>query len=204
VIYLDSISYKDELESLINRGFVPAGYNITKKIELDPVPDNSKYDALAFSLNEHDIVYRKGKVTPDRPGAFLTVWQRPALSTSNGNKPIPLRSHELDYLFVKVDRHSNVRDDEESNNSPQSGMFVFPVLLLIEKGIVSTEFNKGKTGFRVFPPWSQDRGTVATKVFSASGKKTQRWQLPYFLKVDKDGLIDACELNKILSHKKVQ
>jgi hypothetical protein len=203
VIFLQDPSYRDELESLLIRGFVPAGYKINKNIELDSVPESSKYDALFFTLNEQRIVYRKGKVTPDRPGAFLTVWQRPALPTIKGNKPIPLRSNQLDYLFVKVEDHSNIMGDGNSINNPKYGMFIFPVLLLIEKGIVSTENSKGKTGFRVFPPWSQDRGVVATNVFSESGKKTQRWQLPYFLEFEKDGLINPSELNKLLEHKKI-
>ncbi|WP_392339283.1 MepB family protein [Moritella marina] len=62
---------------------------------------------------------------------------------------------------------------------------------------MSSEQSKGKTGFRVFPPWSQDRGVTGTKVFSESGKKTQRWQFPYFVEID-DGLIDPKKLNEIL------
>ena len=76
--------YRDELESLLVKVFVPAGYQITKKVELDSVPESSKYEALNFSLNDRSIVYRKGKVTSDRPGAFLTVWQRPGLESANG------------------------------------------------------------------------------------------------------------------------
>jgi len=79
-------------------------------------------------------------------------------------------------------------------------MFIFPISLLIAKGIVSSVKNKGKTGFRVFPPWSQDRGISGSKVFSESGKKTQRWQIPFFVEIDENGLIDPCELNKLLSH----
>ena len=80
------------------------------------------------------------------------------------------------------------------------GMFIFPVSLLIKKGIVPSTKNKGKTGFRVFPPWSDDRGVAGTKVFSELGKKTQQWQLLYFLEIDDDGLIDLCKLNNILNH----
>ena len=189
--------YRDELESLLVKVFVPAGYQITKKVELDPVPESSKYEALNFSLNDRSIVYRKGKVTSDRPGAFLAVWQRPGLESANGNKPIPLTSSELDYLFIHVESHSNISEALEHRS--KYGMFIFPVSLLIEKGIVSSVKSKGKTGFRVFPPWSQDRGIVGTKVFSESGKKTQRWQIPFFLEIDDNGLINSCELNKLLN-----
>ena len=198
---LKNKKYRNELESLLIKNFIPNGYKITKSIELDVVPESAKYDALFFALNNQKIVYRNGKVTPDRPGAFLTVWQRPSSSTMNSNKPIPLNSNELDYLFVKVQEHSNVTSDEELIKNSKYGLFIFPVSLLIEKNIVSSIKNRGKTGFRVFPPWSQDRGSVRTNVFSESGKKTQRWQIPYFLEVSNDNLIDSCELNKIFRHK---
>jgi len=139
-------------------------------------------------------------VTPDRPGAFLAVWQRPSSPSINGTKPIPLRFNELDYLFVQVERHPDALNSTEPMQGSNNGMFIFPVSVLIEKGIVSSEKSKGKTGFRVFPPWSQDRGVVGTKVFSESGKKTQRWQLPYFLTIDEGGIIDPRELNRVFGH----
>lgn len=190
-------NYRDELESLLVNVFVPAGYQITKKVELDSVPETSKYEALNFSLNDKSIVYRKGKVTSDRPGAFLAVWQRPHSLDVTGNKPIPLTPNELDYLFIQVESHSNISEELEQRS--KYGMFIFPISLLIAKGIVSSVKNKGKTGFRVFPPWSQDRGISGTKVFSESGKKTQRWQIPFFVEIDENGLIDPYELNKLLS-----
>ncbi|WP_392339282.1 MepB family protein [Moritella marina] len=64
-------------------GFVPAGYAITKNIELDPIPESAKYKALTFSLDDQGIIYRKGKVTADRPGAFLAIWQRPSSSRAD-------------------------------------------------------------------------------------------------------------------------
>ena len=192
-------NYRNKLESLLVKMFVPSGYQITKKVELDPIPESSKYEALNFSINDMSIVYRKGKVTSDRPGAFLAVWKRPTSEDVNGNKPIPLRSSELDYLFIQVESHSTILEELEPRS--KCGMFIFPVSLLIEKGIVSSLKSKGKTGFRVFPPWSEDRGIVGTKVFSESGKKTKRWQIPFFLEIDENGLIDSCELNKLLNYK---
>ncbi len=188
---MESINYRDELELLLTKVFVSAGCKITKSVELDAVPESSKYEGLIFSLDDKRFVYRKGKITPDRPGAFLAVWQRPPLDQVN-NKPVPLQSDELDYLVVQVESHSTIDTNQELVNSSKSGMFVFPVSLLIDKGIVSSSTSKGKTGFRVFPPWSQDRGVIGTKVFSESGKRTQRWQLPYFFEIDEDGLTD-CE-----------
>jgi len=198
---LPNTNYHEELQSLLVKVFVPAGYQITKEIELGSVPESSKYEALNFSLNGKRIVYRKGKVTSNRPGAFLAVWQRPSSENGTDNKPIALASSEFDYLFVKVESHSTI--SEEFEHRPKYGMFIFPVSLLVEKGIVPSENYKGKTGFRVFPPWSQDRGVVGTKVFSESGKKTQRWQIPHFLEIDAKGLIDSCNLKKLLNYDRV-
>jgi hypothetical protein len=198
---LTSKNYRDELKSLLTKSFTPAGYRITKEVTLDLVAQSSKYNGLSFALDDRNIVYRQGKVTADRPGAFLAVWQRPPVGNINGNKPVPLSANALDYLFVQVQSHaSHACVTDELAHSVKQGMFIFPVSLLLEKGIVASTKSKGKTGFRVFPPWSQDRGLMGTKVFSESGKKTQRWQLPYFLAIN-DGLIDCCELKKVLSHK---
>lgn len=197
--FVENKHYRDVLEDFLINTFLPAGYKITKQIELDAGHESSKYEALVFALDERSIVYRKAKVTADRPGAFLSLWQRPSSASINGNKPIPLTTNELDYLFVKVKPHASA--NEELAHSIKCGLFIFPVALLIEKGIISSTNNKGKLGFRVFPPWSQDRGIVGTKVFSESGKKTQRWQLPYFFEIDENGIIDVRELDKLLSHK---
>lgn len=200
---LKNNKYRDELESILLKEFVPAGHQITKNIEIDSTPESSKYNAVTFSLDDQSVIFRKGKVTADRPGAFLTVWQRPAsINTiiSTDNKPIPFQHKQLDYLFVQVEEHSNSTSIEKSIKTSKSGMFIFPVSLLVKKGIVSSQTSKGKMGFRVFPPWSQDRGVTGTKIFSASGKKTQRWQLPYFVEIIDDS-IDSQQLNKIFDHK---
>jgi len=123
---MESRNYRRKFEALLINSFMPAGYKISRKVALDPTPESSKYEALVFALDEYEIVYRKGKVTPDRPGAFLAVWQRPS-SLIDSNKPIPLKSNELDYMFVQV--------EEDSKGGSKYGMFIFPVSVLIEKGI---------------------------------------------------------------------
>lgn len=196
--------FHDKLTTLLVNAFAPAGYILTKLVEVDVIPQNSAYDALSFALNNKNIVYRKAKQTPDRPGAFLTLWQRPLLTAHNTiNKPVPLADTDLDYLFVKVELPSpspvnqGRLDDGQYDNKPY-GLFIFPVTLLIEKGIVDSNKRKGKTAFRVFTPWSQDRGRVGTKLLSNSAKKTQGWQLHYFINIDEQGFIDADKLHKLL------
>ncbi len=192
--------YRNALTSLLQKNFVSAGYEITQTPVLDPAPENAKYEALTFTLHNKNIVYRKANVTPDRPGAFLSVWQRPSPTTAS-NKPIPLISSDLDYLFVHVEEDANIERSAELIQKHKQGIFIFPTTLLIKKGIVSSDKGKGKTGFRVFPPWSSDRGVKGSKVFSTSGKKTQAWQLPYFLAIDEQGLIEPAALHGIFAHK---
>ena len=198
---LENENYPDKFTNFVDNVFVAAGYTLTRDIALDAVPESAKYHALVFSINDQAIVYRKAKVTVDRPGAFLAIWQRPSAPNITSNKPIPLKVQDLDYLFVQVQDHSPVNPSEKSALQPQRGLFIFPVSLLVKKGIISADASKGKTGFRVFPPWSEDRGVVGTKIFSASGKKTQQWQLPYFVEIDDQGLMDVCVLTKIFDHK---
>jgi len=151
--------------------FIPAGHKLTKDIELDAIPESSKYEALIFGLDNKNVFYRKGNVTPDRPGAFLAVWQRPASPSINENKPIPLTGDDLDYLFVQVQEHTSLTGSDEALSNPKSGLFIFPVSELIKRGIVSCATKKGKTGFRVFPPWSQDRGWQVQRSFQSLVKK---------------------------------
>ena len=124
-------------------------------------------------MKNNKIFYREAKVTPDRPGAFLTLWQRPLAPEINNNKPIAIRSDQVEYLFVRV--------KESENDDAREGIFIFPVSILIEKKILSSSGVKGKTAFRVFPPWSADRGSKGMKIFSESAKNTQKWQIRYFL-----------------------
>lgn len=184
-------NHLNQLHSLLLNCFAPAGFTVTEKIQTDAAPEAASYGACYFSLNQHKIIYRAGKVTGDRPGAYLTVWQRPASGSSN--KPVPLRSEQMDFLIVRVhspnDLHTRLR----------AGIFIFPTAVLTTKGILPSAGKPGKTGFRVFPPWSQNRGSIATQVFSESGKKSQRWQLPYFIEFDENDALPPALIQQALS-----
>jgi hypothetical protein len=64
---------RDDVEYLIAKRIVPAGYKLTKIIELGANPESNKYEALVFALNDKNIVYRKRRVTLGRPSAFLSA-----------------------------------------------------------------------------------------------------------------------------------
>ncbi|NRF32162.1 MepB family protein [Vibrio coralliilyticus] len=148
---------------------------------LDPYPQNRQYEALAFSIDGQQILYRKGHVTPDRPGHFLTIWKRSDGEGPDSKKTRPFGKPDLDYLFVEVHDHQ----------TSKQGMFIFPLTVLLKKGVVRSEKAKGKMALRVFPPWTSSRGEVKSQVFSESAKRTQRWQCEYFVWMENNVITDV-------------
>lgn len=188
--------FHDELLIILQNNFVSSEYKLPNADELIPHNQNAQYHGYAFTLNQKRIIYRKAKITPDRPGAFLALWKRPAdLSNS---KPIPF-ANEFDYLLVAVSSDGLTTINNQVANI-QKGFFLFPVELLVKKGIVTGRNHKGKTAFRVFPPWSESRALKGTGAFSNSAKVTQRWQCDYFLNQNQHGLVDLIKLNNILAN----
>jgi len=186
----------DELLVVLQNNFTPLGYKLPNADDLIPHSQNAQYHGFAFTINHKRIIYRKAKVTPDRPGAFLALWKRPA--DGSNSKPIPF-TNEFDYLLVAVSNDGLTPINNQLANI-QSGLFLFPVELLVKKGIVTGTNRKGKTAFRVFPPWSESRALNGSGVFSNAAKSTQRWQCDYFLQQDQNKLIDLSKLNKILAN----
>jgi len=123
-------------------------------------PESKEYNACRFKLNEQNIVCRNAKTTPKKNGQFVTFWKR------NKNKITePLHENDpFDFFVINVSNESKI------------GQFVFPKSILINKGIISTNYKFGKRGFRVYPIWD----ITNTK----QAKKTQQWQLNYFYEID--------------------
>lgn len=179
---LSQCKYLNELDLFLRNNLMSKGYELTSPIVLDRYPQNSKYEALEFSIDGKKILYRKGNVTSDRPGHFLSIWKRPDENSTDSRRAMPYEENDLDYLFVEVG------DCQTSKR----GIFIFPLSVLIKKGVVTSDKAKGKMAFRVFPPWTSSRGEVKSKVFSDSAKKTQRWQGEYFVWVE-DNVITEFE-----------
>ena len=57
------------------------------------------------------------------------------------------------------------------------GQFIFPKSILSKHEIIANN-KKGKLAFRVYPPWDI--------TINKQAKKTQKWQLQYFLEILKD------------------
>lgn len=124
--------------------------------------EGADYGAAEFTLNNHFIKFRVGKITPTKAGQFVTFWKR----IDKG----PIAPYDLndsfDFLIISARNENNF------------GQFIFPKSVLYEKRIVSLNKNKGKRALRTYPPWD-----VTT---NSQAKKTQTWQLKYFIKFSKD------------------
>lgn len=128
--------------------------------------ESKEYGACSFALDNCRILFRVGKVTPIKIGQFVTLWKR------IGNSPImPYDVADLfDFFVVTVRFHECF------------GLFVFPKDILYEKGIISKHAKGGKRAMRLYPAWD-----IAD---NAQAKKTQAWQLKYFIAINSDQNID--------------
>lgn len=135
--------------------------------------ESKEYKACRYNLNDLKIIDRKAKITPKKVGQFVTCWKRNQEGiTSPFNE-----SDDFDFYVINVNSNNN------------TGQFVFPKAILIDKGIVSSKNKDGKRGFRVYPAW--DRPTNKQAI------STQKWQLSYFLDLNDSSLLKkAKELYK--------
>lgn len=125
-----------------------------------PEAENAEYGAAVSTCGEALVRFRVGKLTPNKVGLFVAVWQR---SIDGGTEPFPAdhpSANDADALVVSVREGGN------------SGHFAFPKAALLKHGIVSVQGKGGKRGFRVYPPWSATSNRQA--------RATQEWQSGFF------------------------
>jgi hypothetical protein len=128
--------------------------------------ESKEYGASTFELNGIRITFRVGKITPTKIGQFVTFWQRGVTG--------PIRPYDLiDPVDVFI---VSVRKEE------CFGQFIFPKSALFEQGFISDQGKGGKRAMRIYPSWD--------KPDSSQAKKTQAWQLDYFLEIDPNKPID--------------
>ncbi len=127
---------------------------------------NAEYGAYIFYLNSSYVRFRVAKITPTKVGQFVTLWER-----INGEAIQPYDISNPADLFVISTRKGN-----------EFGQFIFPKTVLFHQGIVSNNGEDGKRAIRVYPPWD--------KPTSYQAKKTQIWQLEYFLEIPSNNSIN--------------
>lgn len=119
--------------------------------------ESSAYNACSFLLNKKIVLYRKSKITPKKIGQFVAIWKRDELGKTRAYE----ESDNLDFLIIYAESET------------ETGEFIFPKHLLIDKGIISTKNKDGKRGIRVYPNWDIPNNKQAIE--------TQKWQLDYFV-----------------------
>jgi len=158
----------NELNVLIEKVFLSCELQCS---QIKPEEESAEYDATGFKLNTLNVQYRRAKITPTKVGQFVTLWKRDA-----PKQPIrPYQDKDLIDLAIIA-----ARKDE------QLGYFIFPLSVLCEHGIVTNGNTLGKRGFRVYPVWDEP--------MSKQAKKTQEWQLPFFLELSQVQDLEASQL----------
>ena len=129
--------------------------------------ESSEYCACRFEINTKKVLFRSAKITPTKTGQFVTLWKR----KNEKSDIIPFEiSDEIDLIVINTRTKTNF------------GQFIFPKSVLAEQGII-TDKKEGKRGFRVYPIWDLTE--------SKQAKKTQKWQLDYFIKIPFDETVDT-------------
>jgi hypothetical protein len=151
-------------EPFISKKYIydPCRFNFENEV---PEIESSEYNAYTFELNNLKIRFRSAKISPTKNGQFVTLWKR------IGKGPImPFdASDEIDLVVISVQKDSRY------------GQFVFSKAVLVKHGVF-TDVKEGKRAIRVYPSWDIAESTEA--------RKTQKWQLEYFLEVSKDKPLD--------------
>ena len=143
------------LESFVSYPLLKSKYVIPKcYYEIEEW--NKEYEALTIYTNEGLVRSRLANKTPKKKGFFFALWIK-----DEYGKNRPLTSEELGIGLVIniIDKH-------------RKGQFIFPQEVLINKGILKSDNNKGKMALRVYPPWVTE--------LNKSAIKTQQWQCKYF------------------------
>lgn len=143
--------------------FDPCKLNCTQLIA---EKQNAEYGAYFISLNELSVRFRVAKITPTKVGHFVTLWERIGIGPT---QPYDI-AEAVDFYVIST---------REGNNF---GHFIFPKAEMFKQNILSQEGKGGKRGIRVYPIWSETT--------SPQARKTQKWQLNYFLEIPEDGRID--------------
>jgi hypothetical protein len=133
--------------------------------------ESSEYCACRFEINNKKVLFRSSKITPTKIGQFVTLWKRK--NEKSDIAPFEI-SDDIDLIVINT------------RTKTSFGQFVFPKSVLVQKGII-TDKKEGKRGFRVYPIWDLTE--------SIQAKKTQKWQLDYFIKIPFDETLD---INRVI------
>lgn len=135
--------------------------------------ESEEYAASEFKIGDLKCKFRVAKITPTKVGQFVTLWKR---ISSGPIQPIDM-ADPFDLVVISV------------RTSEHFGQFVFPKLVLYEKGVISEAGSGGKRAIRVYPPWDTPDNKQAIQ--------TQKWQVPYFFEIPLNGQADVSRIQKM-------
>jgi hypothetical protein len=148
------------------------GFEIT---DLCAEEESKEYGACHYKLNGKEIKFRVSKITPTKPGQFVTIWKR---SINGITQPFDI-SDGIDFILITARTEDNF------------GLFIFSKSVLAYKGVITSNGKEGKRGIRVYAPWD--------KVTSKQAERTQFWQSKYFLRIKNNGTTDIGLAKKLFS-----
>lgn len=155
----------------VNKMFYkPNGITITS---IQEEKQNAKYGAGSFQLSSTSVRFRVANITPTKIGQFVAMWEK---DDNNKNQPYKY-SQAPDLLVITAYKNDN-----------EFGQFILPKEELFKRDILKSSTTKGKMALRVYPSWD--------KPTSNQAKKTQKWQLTYF--------VDLSEPNQLTIKKMIR
>lgn len=182
-----AIDKKSDIRSVENEENIHNDLLVTMKIVYSPCgfkystpiaeKESADYGAYEFKLNNLNTKFRVAKITPTKIGQFVTLWKR---SEKGPIQPYDA-SDPVNFFVISV------------RNDKYFGQFVFPKSVLCEKNIFSVNGKEGKRAIRVYPPWD--------KAVNKQAKKTQEWQLKYFLEMPRNYSVDCIRAKFLYSGK---
>ena len=165
-------TFPHDLEIVKELVYDKCGFDL---INLQLNKEGKEYGATSYNLNGKIIQHRVSKITPAKTGQFVTIWKR----NRNGiTEPYHI-SDKLDFIIISV------------KNGDKLGIFIFPTLILADKGIIAQNDKGGKRGIRIYPP----RDMVSSK----QAKETQSWQTRYFMMIYPENSTDLNLARKLLA-----
>ena len=153
-----------DLVAALKLAYEPSGLKCEKLVK---EPESEEYGAYEFELNGKCVKFRVAKITPTKVGQFVTLWKR----IGNG----PIQPHDLadpvDFFIVV-------------SHGEHFGQFVFPKVVLFEKGIVSIEGKGGKARDASLSSMGQNRKCTSQKNTEVAARLLFRYC--QFLKISID------------------
>ncbi len=124
-------------------------------------PESTAYRACRLVIDGRTALFRMAKQTPKKAGHFVTLWKRP----DPDGEIAPFGVDDGIAIVVVAVEHRE-----------KLGWFIFDSKTLESKGILTSGSKEGKRAFRVYGPTTSPTSTAA--------KRTQAWQVPFFVDGD--------------------